>query len=239
MTATGPHSERPIHPDEPAAVVANVADIDPYDADLDWLASLAPEEDLPRPHNAQEAERMLRIRQRRLAEVEALNAIFEPQIEMLERRRQDLTAGPLREIAHMVDCLTHYAREHREATNETRLDLPHGRLQTRKGRTSIAIEEDAVDRIIEWAIVHHVEILDHQPESWKVSKKLIAALVKTGTAGFDIRYDLDPESGEILGETPVFIFQVPEDAEGKGASLQIDGISEITGDVGVTIEDAS
>ena len=219
---------------------ATIPPFDPYDDDLDWLADLMAEgEDIPTPTDRESAERMLRLRQRRLAEIVQINADFEPEIDMLEGRRRDLLAGPTREVSNLTEALTEFARHERDVNKVKKLDLPHGRLQTRAGRESIVIDEDAIDRIIEWARLYEGEILDHQPESWRVSKTRIRTLVKTGTAAFDVRRDIDIDSGEVLGETPVLVFHVPVDEEGKGADLQIDGIELVTSDVGVTITDAT
>ncbi len=219
---------------------ATIPPFDPYDDDLDWLADLMAEgEDIPTPTDRESAERMLRLRQRRLAEIVQINADFEPEIDMLEGRRRDLLAGPTREVSNLTEALTEFARNERSENRVKKLDLPHGRLQTRAGRDSILVESEATERIIAWAREHSIEILDHKPETWTVSKKLIADLVKSGIANYDQRAVIDIDTGEVTAHVPVLVVKVLDQENEPGVrSLQIDGIELVTSDVGVTITDA-
>lgn len=247
------------NPEPSTTVTDTVADFDPFDRDLEWLASLAPDEGMPVPESTDVAEKMLRIRRRLLADVAEINHRFEPviaqiqaradeEIDLVEGRRQDLVAGAVRQIANLTDALTGFARQHRELTKATKIDLPHGRLQTRAGRSKIEIGDDVEEKLLAGFTPDQTtvaQILDHVPEQWKISKSKIAALVKAGGARFGVELvdEVDEQTGEIMtvALSALVIDPGPDDADadadGKAGATLITGISEIAGDVNVTIED--
>ena len=231
MTAAEASSDRKESPT--AATEASVVDeFDPYDRDLAWLAELAPPgEPIPTPVSDDVAEKMLRIRARMIREIDAVNARFEPviaevraradeEIGFIEARRQDLISGSTRQLVYLNDALTEYARARRAETKATKVDLPHGRLQTRAGRQSTEISD--ADKLLAWARAFGDD---------EDRKALAQVLVRR-------RYDVTATT--VKDALDAKMISANDDGTLVTAAGEIlPGVKIVTGDVNVTVEPAT
>lgn len=96
-----------------------------------------------------EANRLLRRRERHLRDKHQLATLAAQEIERIQAWQRDRTAGIDRDLEWIDSTLEAFMRMVAKRDNVTSVALPNGRLQLRKGADSIVIEDTAA--FIAWA----------------------------------------------------------------------------------------
>jgi hypothetical protein len=194
--------------------MTTLPDIDLYD---EWI----PDDDTPLPTpEAATADTYLRWLGAAQRELDNINQAFNAEVQKLRERQADLTAGSSRRVAELTGLLEDYGRAVRVVDPKTTsIAMVHGTIATRAGSKKVVVEDEA--KLIEWWHGLDDEAsarlpMVHTEVKVSVSKQEIKTAIKAGSVA--VRDDgavCDTLTGEVLP-----------------------GISEVTGDVTVTVKPA-
>lgn len=177
--------------------------IDVYDTDLDWVAEIdmaLESGPLDIPPDVEQANRMLRQLGRARSELAEIDEAFQTEIDKLEARRDDLTAGPAIRATALEDTLVSYGLAVRDKTGAKKVNMPHGTISTKAGTTSVDVT-DADLFINWWEDTEQVKGFVVQPDlpPRQIAKNPIKAAIKAGLLQVDDNGNIIvPSTGEML-----------------------------------------
>lgn len=166
-----------------------------------------PDETLPPPVDAEQANKLLHVVRRLSAERDEIVRVAESEKRRIDEWASDRTSGIERRVESIERALEGFTRHvNRETPKRKTLNFPNGTLRLRAARTSVRVFDESL--LVEWARTNMPSLLTMKPNRTAIGKLAIKESDDQDASSSTIMHSVVSADGEIV---PGVVVDKPRD----------------------------